>query len=293
MKKLFGISLITLAILFTTVQMTISSCTKTITNTDTITKIKTDTFTKLQNDTITKIKIDTVLGPDTVVNLTAGLVAYYPFNGNSNDASGNQLNGIPFGGVTYGADINGTASSAATFDGSTGYIKVTDSLGKLSTPAVSVSFFINLTNVTGRNVFVSKVNFLDGTGLAYSIGMAQPGLEKIQFGAESAENGCSVANYSNLPFLDNGYPLLPNTWYHVVAVYSDSVQRLYVNGELRAAISKNNTSINMCSSNSLLLGGWWAGDIISMAGTLDEVRIYNRKLNKSEINLLAQPVTHH
>jgi len=41
------------------------------------------------------------------VNLTNGLVAYYEFEGNANDSSGNGHNGTEYGGVTYVSGING------------------------------------------------------------------------------------------------------------------------------------------------------------------------------------------
>ncbi|MEJ0107153.1 MAG: hypothetical protein WDO19_33520 [Bacteroidota bacterium] len=38
------------------------------------------------------------------VDLNAGLVAYYPFNGNANDASGNNLNGVVLNGAQLATD---------------------------------------------------------------------------------------------------------------------------------------------------------------------------------------------
>src|ERR1700693_6013289 len=60
------------------------------------------------------------------INLSSGLIAYYPFNGNANDASGNNLNGTIKGGVTFSNDVSGKANSAVTFDGATGCIVISD-----------------------------------------------------------------------------------------------------------------------------------------------------------------------
>ena len=49
-------------------------------------------------------------------NLTNGLVAYYPFNGNANDASGVNINGSPFNAV-LSADRFGNTNSAYSFNG--------------------------------------------------------------------------------------------------------------------------------------------------------------------------------
>ena len=49
------------------------------------------------------------------VNLDSGLVAYYPFNGNANDESGNGHNGIDSG-ATLTTDMFGNPNSANSFD---------------------------------------------------------------------------------------------------------------------------------------------------------------------------------
>ena len=53
---------------------------------------------------------------------TNGLVGYWPFNGNANDASGNGNNGT-VNGATLTTDRNGNANSAYSFDGNNDYIE--------------------------------------------------------------------------------------------------------------------------------------------------------------------------
>ena len=77
---------------------------------------------------------------------------------------------------------------------------------------------------------------------------------------------------------------------HIVAIFSDSLQQIYVNGILNTAITRNFGMLNHCSNNNLIIGGWWSGDLIPVNGSMDEVRIYNRALNKDEINQLAKAV---
>jgi hypothetical protein len=60
MKKLFSIT--TAIMILMVSQVTISSCSKTVTNTDTITKTNIDTVTKIVTDTVTKVVTDTVTG---------------------------------------------------------------------------------------------------------------------------------------------------------------------------------------------------------------------------------------
>ena len=57
------------------------------------------------------------------VNLNNGLVAYYPFNGNANDQSGNNINGV-INSATTTTDKYGQLNSAYYFNGSTAYIQL-------------------------------------------------------------------------------------------------------------------------------------------------------------------------
>jgi hypothetical protein len=54
---------------------------------------------------------------------TNGLVAYYPFNGNANDASGNGNNGV-VNGATLTTDRFGDVGKAYSFDGNSNYYNV-------------------------------------------------------------------------------------------------------------------------------------------------------------------------
>ncbi len=225
------------------------------------------------------------------VNLNNGLIAYYPFNGNANDESANKLNGTIAGGVSFSSDVSGKANSAVTFDGSTGYILVPDPTNKFQTSQVSISILINLRNASVRNEFVSSINFNDASGVNYGLGISQAGTNKYQFGVESNINGCSSPVYDPSINITASNNIITNQWHSVIAIFSDSLQSLYVDGILNSAVTRNFATLNQCSSNQdLVIGGWWSGDLVSVAGSLDELRIYNRVLNQNEILQLASAV---
>ena len=62
------------------------------------------------------VGISIAVNGDAQTYLTNGLVAYYPFNGNANDASGNGHNGTNHGGVLV-PDRFGNLNQAYRFDG--------------------------------------------------------------------------------------------------------------------------------------------------------------------------------
>jgi hypothetical protein len=72
---------------------------------------------------------------------TNGLVAYYPFNGNANDESGNGNNGIN-NGATLTTDRFGNINKAYNFNGSSNYISVPFSSTIGVQQKISVSFWV-------------------------------------------------------------------------------------------------------------------------------------------------------
>ena len=72
---------------------------------------------------------------------TNGLVAYWPFNGNANDESGNGNNGINYG-ATATSDRNGITNSALSFNGSSNYISIPYSNTIGVQQEITISFWV-------------------------------------------------------------------------------------------------------------------------------------------------------
>jgi hypothetical protein len=77
--------------------------------------------------------------------LTNGLVAYYPFNGNANDASGNGNNGIVQG-ATPTTNRFGVPNSAYAFDGVQSRIQIPETLFSGTNSAVTISLWVTTDN---------------------------------------------------------------------------------------------------------------------------------------------------
>jgi len=90
-----------------------------------------------------------------------------------------------------------------------------------------------------------------------------------------------VTNGGVLYGVDAQTPLSLNQWYHVVFTYNGSSCGIYINGILDHSVP---TSVTIDSSMYNLYMGGFQGDVWeTFNGTLDEVCIYNRALNSSEI----------
>jgi len=91
---------------------------------------------------------------------TDGLVAYYPFNGNANDESGNGHHGT-VNGATLTSDRDGNENNSYSFDGVDDYIE--SSIEQSS--SYSVSVWVNINNNNSYNAFIQhKDNCTRGGG---------------------------------------------------------------------------------------------------------------------------------
>jgi hypothetical protein len=206
-------------------------------------------------------------------NLQQGLVAYYPFNGNANDASGNGNNGT-VNGATLTADRFGNVNSAYSFNQSTISVPHNSGLGFQSSQGFSVSFWF-YTETTyfpqhfmGKRPLNSNIfnwQFLSGTNWNTPEYSFASGLDVNSY------NG-AIANIN----LDT------YQWVHLTGTYLNGTWRLYRNQVLVA----ENTGIYATNDVvcELLFGN--SGNNVGFNGKLDDISIFNHALNQSEIQQL-------
>jgi gliding motility-associated-like protein len=219
------------------------------------------------------------------VNLTQGLVAYYPFNGNANDASGNGNHGIVRNGATPTADRFGAANSAYHFDGIDDFIQVPNSptLNQSQTMTV-VAYFYPEQN--GTQTIVGKIDYTQPSGTQFQFAMdyaPQPG---ILYGVNPSNNGCIGAG-TNAAYVSTGGSVALNQWYCAIATFDNGVMKFYVNGTLIQTTNSGFTTLNACTNATIQIGSWWSGDPQRFKGKIDDVRIYNRALGQQEIVALC------
>ena len=220
--------------------------------------------------------------------LDSGLIVYFPFNGNTNDESGNGNNATAFNGAFLTTDYLGRTNSAAGFDGINDYLKVPGS-AKLNSPQFTVSFQVMVNSSNRRNAGISRINFSEGKGVTYGIHESLSTDNKWNYAVLPSGDDCekkypydtSVAVYSNPP-------IQAGRWYNVIATFGDGEQKIYVNGVLQGMRTRDFNTLKMCENADLIIGGWWSADIVSIDGKIDEVRIYNRVISDCEISELSK-----
>jgi hypothetical protein len=211
---------------------------------------------------------DATLTTAAAASAKTGLLACYTLDGNVSDTSGNNLNGTANGKPAYEAGVIG---QAMMFDGIDDYVDCTNNV-KLDTitDKITVVAWIRV-DVFDKNyqAIVTKGDSSwriarNGTG------------NNIQWRCNGPTPSLEVDSQANV---NDGQ------WHHLAGTYDGATARLYVDGALdgsmaaTGAISKNTASVYI-SGNSEKTSRLWAGSI-------DDVRIYNRALTDAEVRLLA------
>lgn len=213
--------------------------------------------------------------------LTNGLIAYYPFNGNANDASGNGLHGTVYG-ATLTMDRFG-ATNKAYFFGGTAHITVP------MNSAIFGSDFTASVWFNAQDIANSWPTILDEAGnSAFRMGIV---------GQTSGAFPQSIGNlyaYATHAQPNKDWELLPqfkpslNKYYQVVVVRAGTNVRMYLNGELIATNQVVNPTVQPGSTlfigkEQYDLGG---SGLTVFHGVIDDIRIYNRALSASEVQQL-------
>jgi len=208
-------------------------------------------------------------------DLSEGLVAYYPFNGNADDESGNVNHGTVQGAILTD-DRLGNPESAYFFDGIDDSIIVPDSPDFDMATTVTFSAWANPYSVLiggrGHTIFRKVVG----------------GYEDKQLRINDTEEASFYVWGATHPSLYAGEGTTPlNTWTHIAATYNGSIAKIYINGVLMNSMSASGDVGD--SYSKLYIGGdpdhppyerW-------LHGAIDEIRIYNRVLSDEEISDLS------
>jgi hypothetical protein len=222
---------------------------------------------------------------------TNGLVAYWPFNGNANDESGNGNHGT-VNGATLTSDRNGVAGKAYSFDG----------ISKIQTLSAGPS----------------------GTGISLSFWYQSSSAAQMQLISYGSKNwgryfGAYLNHYSSQtvgpcygPSLTNAGTLVNknnsimpdiNKWHHAVIIIPNNASDLnsvifYLDGQLLTGTCSfanyGAPSPNIDNGNPIIFGGGWYSGVPynDFTGKLDEICFYNRALTQTEITALYNGPTY-
>jgi hypothetical protein len=203
-----------------------------------------DNTTLTSNTTVSPSSICS--GAALPTNLQTGLVGYWPFCGNANDASGNGNNGT-VNGATLTTDRFGNSNSAYSFDGND-WISAT----RAHQAVFTASVWVQATNAS----CVKPI--LDANDKSW----------ELYSDCANGHLNFKLWNGGTFTLYPTNIVLGTNTWYHVVAVYASSQVKIYVNGSL---ITTQVTTAVPAISGVLNMGASLSGASQYFNGKLAEV----------------------
>lgn len=222
--------------------------------------------------------------PPILESLTQGLVAYYPFNGNANDESGNGNNGI-LNGPTLTNDRYNNLNSAYSFNNN--HIQIPTEFGFTSVSGdISASLWFNSSfNINPQQYFLD-------TRFGNSLRITLSKFNTIDFQLESVFGGGILRGPSTTNYL--------NKWVNMIGILKEGSLYLYLNGSL-VGNSKLTTPLpvpliatpgtcGICVNNEIFRSIGGTNNLYPnqfTIGFLDDIRIYNRALTQEEIIYLA------
>lgn len=229
-----------------------------------------------ESDSITKENYISVVEP-----LDYGLVAYYPFNGNADDESGNGNDGS-VNGATLTTDRFGNESNAYSFDGND-YINIGQLSDIHNSEGITVSCWVKKTSSEGISGIVGKWNTSDMTNNSFLLYNGEQDFTNTgSFCVYSIDNDFNRVHSENI--IEN------NEWILLTGTFSSNagLSNLYKNGTLDATYEIPPTSNNAVNGNTgfdAVIGKWGYANYNHhyFRGSIDDIRIYNRALSEQEI----------
>ena len=203
-------------------------------------------------------------------NLSKGLVAYYPLNGNAMDQSGNGNNGVVYGAQpTLGK--NGNANGAYAFQGAE-YIKATNVHG---IPLGSASRTLSCWVKSADGMRHGNADHIANWGSA-SAGKAFGSMIFL------SNHWYGYGNTVELYDTDSGI-VADTNWNHLTVAYDGIQMIVYLNG---IEVGRRAMLINTVGAN-LLIGVcpdlFWGN---FLHGSVSDIRIYDRALSPTEVGQL-------
>ncbi len=210
-------------------------------------------------------------------NNSDGLVAYYPFNGNANDETGNGHHGNVTGGASLTQDRFGKSSSAYSFDGIDDCIIVPDhpqlQLGSRGTICLWV---YAETNNKNNAAFISKDGpaCMDDLSIGLDMDLKAPNTLCMNFNRALENDILYISEKNTFP---------EKVWTFICGTWDDNGFALYKNAELINSIAE---SVTLIADSIPLVIAYEVKTpplLDHIEGDIDDIRIYNRSLSQAEI----------
>ena len=204
---------------------------------------------------------------------TEGLVAWYPFNGNANDESGNGHHGEVQGAVLT-TDRFGNESSAYEFDGTTRIVASGAAPIGANARTLNAFFMSDSPVPTGPSTY--NIQSILGCGS----GAAGPGISPLFIeGNFEGKLNTQTGSWQNMLFSEN--PVQDGLWHMATLTYAgpNTPVKLYLDAVLQG--ETDSLTLNTHSSPLYIGDAPWA--VLFFDGIIDDVAVWNHALSDEAI----------
>ena len=171
------------------------------------------------------------------------------------------------GGVTRERD--GVIGEACDFDGSSGYLDCGNDESLKPTGDITIEGWLYLSNVVGDKIIIGDAQY---NAQGYDLYISG---NKLNYRTCQAGTTQITTTSASIPV---------NSWKYIILTKTGSTARIYIDGvETSYSAQPAHTNPVVSSLNSYI-GRYGAGVDSLFNGSIDEVRIYNRALNATEIS---------
>lgn len=207
-----------------------------------------------------------------IADLNEGLIAYYPFNGNANDESGNGNNGVVHG-ASLTVDRFGIPNNSYYFDGMDDHIEI----GKQVLYDTNFSIMIWIKSGGEQNTYSCPIS--QGHGHVYGYkGWA------FQYGYPNKTDFKFITSIDGYTWLTVDFDIdieVDLNWNFIAVVKEGAILKTYKNGILQESILLNNEIL--LGDFNLTIGDDTFNPGRYFNGSIDDIRIFNRALSELEI----------
>jgi len=200
-------------------------------------------------------------------DLSDGLVAYYPFSGNANDASGNGNHGVVTG-ASLVEDRMGNSNSAYEFDNDVITIENNENF---NSPQITISAWVKVKTYSNHGRIVAKYVWSPRTG--YKLVVPDSGYPYAGYG-HGGSSETALGAKSKIPL---------HEWHFLTTTYDGNTFKIFFDGNLERSVDQ--TTPIASNTIPLTIGRNNEGSFV-FYGVIDEVRIYNRAISESEVKAL-------
>jgi len=213
-----------------------------------------------------------------------GLVAVWLADGNTKDTAGKNHGTIQQGAV-FTAGRCGKTNGAFGFKGKNGFITVPDTAQLDTDDAFTLSAWIRpkgyAHNKGDRYSMIVSKWFTSGYCGDYIFALTTKGVPFLQISQKGGQ-----ANWDRV---DARSAVPTARWTHLAATFDRGQLKIYINGILDASKASRliHTDRSEYGHDEVVIGGYWKDGFYNFHGAIDEVCIWNRALNASEVSAIT------